>query len=51
MPSHDPPAAIQSGAATRDDNVKVWVETQFLVSRVQHHFGRRLELVFRLQGF
>ena len=44
MPSHDPLAAAESGTATGDDRVKVGMEAQLLVSRVQDHQGRRLKL-------
>jgi hypothetical protein len=34
MPSHDPPAAIQSRTAAGDDEVKVRMEAELLVSRL-----------------
>ena len=51
MPSHHPPAAIQRGASARNDGMNVRMETQLLVSRVEHHHGRRLKLAFPSQGF
>ena len=51
MPRHHPLVAIQSGTGTGDDGMNVWVEAQFLVSRMQHHHGCGLELLLLTQGF
>jgi hypothetical protein len=44
MPSFYPLAAVESGTSTGDDGVKMRVEVQLLVSRVQHHQSRRVKL-------
>ena len=51
MPSHDPLAAAESGTATGDDRMKVGMEAQLLVSRVQDHQGRRVKPLLPQHGF
>ena len=44
MTARDPTSAVERRPASWDQHMKVWMMVELLVSRVQHHQGRRLEL-------